>query len=212
MSVWGETAYKPDTIYKAVVNIDSGVYRIYFLFSNSHKGGKCVSIGEGIHTGPEWSVYHIATATDVYHTCNEGTWMMHIPEGCYPTWSFRQWGVKHSHKATISLVNEEPEFKGRHYDAIIMDDMPSKSTTPEEAKKVISWYKSMKEVRESMGDKALFHVILFNRKTEVIDFKDYIPAASETDACMIAAQKFGKYDSDTHIRVVKHIVEYKVKD
>ena len=194
MSVWGETAYKPDTIYKAVVNIDSGVYRIYFLFSNSHKGGKCVSIGEGIHTGPEWSVYHIATATDVYHTCNEGTWMMHIPEGCYSTWSFRLWGVSPSHKATISLANEEPEFKGRHYDAIIEDDVIEE------------------EVKIKMGNKALFHIIFFNTETEVIDFKDYITAKSETDACMLAAQSFGKYDFNVHERVVKHILEYRVKE
>jgi len=63
-----------------------------------------------------------------------------------------------------------------------------------------------------MGNKALFHVIFFNRKTEVIDFKGYIPAASETDACMLAAQTYGKYDSKTHIHIVKHIVEYTVKD
>jgi len=73
-------------------------------------------------------------------------------------------------------------------------------------------FTGIKEVKRKMGDKALFHVILFNRKTEVIDFKGYIPAVSETDACMLAAQTYGKYDSNIHVRVVKHITEYKVKD
>lgn len=216
--------YEADTIYEAKIDVGMSCRRIYFLFSRSKLRGKCVSIGEGIRTGPEWSVYSIGRATEVYHTCNEGTWMMHRQEGCNPTWTFRQWGVSYSHKATVSLAKGEPELRGKHYDVVIEDDIPSRSSSPEDVKKDTGWYqmeaqrmytlkpKYMEEVKRDMGNKALFHVIFFNTKLEVIDFKDYITAASETDACMLAAQSFGKYDSNIHERVVTHILDYKVKE
>ena len=50
--------------------------------------------------------------------------------------------------------------------------------------------------------KSLFHVILFNTKTEVIDFKAYIPAGEREAAVMQAAQTYGKYDSKVHLTVV----------
>ena len=207
-----------NVVYKAVTNTTTNCYRIYFMFSYSHVSGKLLNIGKCLPITEKWStyhIYHIGTATEVHHTCPEGTWIVEFPYGCYPTWTFRNRN-KFDYTPTISLANEEPELSGKHYDVVIEDDMIDAATyainqekAKAEVKTAISWYKSMKEVRESMGDKALFHVILFNRKTEVIDFKDYIPAKSETDACMLAAQSFGKYDSNVHERVVKHILEYK---
>ena len=53
--------------------------------------------------------------------------------------------------------------------------------------------------------KQLYHVILFNKKTEKIDFKEYIPAKCDTDATMQAAQTYGKYDSNIHNVIIKEI-------
>ena len=53
--------------------------------------------------------------------------------------------------------------------------------------------------------KSLFHVILFNRKTETIDFKAYIPARNNQEAAMVAAQIYGEYKSETHLTIIKPI-------
>lgn len=60
-----------------------------------------------------------------------------------------------------------------------------------------------KEVKKRM--KTLYHVILFNRKTEVIDFKEIVPAEDALAAGMVAAQKLGAYDPDVHSTVIKSI-------
>ena len=59
--------------------------------------------------------------------------------------------------------------------------------------------------------KQLYHVILFNKVTETIDYKAYLPAQDQTDAVMIAAQNHGKYNSNIHIVITKHIAEYDKK-
>ena len=53
--------------------------------------------------------------------------------------------------------------------------------------------------------KHLYHVILFNRKTEKIDFKEYIPTKDEEAAAMTAAQRYGDYDADVHVTIIKYI-------
>lgn len=60
--------------------------------------------------------------------------------------------------------------------------------------------------------KALYHVILFNRKTETIDYKEYVPAEDETIAGMTAAHDYDKYDGKVHRCIVKLIEgsEYEV--
>ena len=62
--------------------------------------------------------------------------------------------------------------------------------------------------------KQLYHVILFNTKTEEIDFKAYIPAKDEDAAAMTAVQVYGKYDADVHKHIVKYIEgsDYKGKE
>ena len=59
--------------------------------------------------------------------------------------------------------------------------------------------------------KYLFHVILFNTETEVIDFKGYIPAHDDKEALMVASQTYGKYNPNIHERNVKEIMHYEVK-
>jgi len=60
--------------------------------------------------------------------------------------------------------------------------------------------------------KQLIHVILFNTKTETIDFKEYVSAKDETDAVMIAAQTYGSYDSNVHEVITKDVACYTKKD
>ena len=69
---------------------------------------------------------------------------------------------------------------------------------------------------EEKGDdkmsKYLWHVILFNTDTEKIDFKGYIPACSGSDAQMLAAQTFGKFDPKVHAVNCKQIMSYGKED
>ncbi len=50
--------------------------------------------------------------------------------------------------------------------------------------------------------KSLFHVILFNKKTEEIEFDKIMPASNKQDVTMQAAQLFGKYNSKGHVTIV----------
>ena len=69
---------------------------------------------------------------------------------------------------------------------------------------------------EEKGDdkmsKYLWHIILFNTDTEKIDFKGYIPASSGSDAQMLAAQTFGKFDPKVHAVNCKQIMSYGKED
>lgn len=124
------------------------------------------------------------------------------------------------------------DYPGRHYDNLIIDDMAdafgySISTfsnkdvalhkeTLEKAKDVLfarnPWYDELiKKKGDDKMSKYLFHVIFLNTKTEVIDFKGYIPAKNDHDAMMLAAQTFGKYDPNVHATNVKNIMDYEVK-
>jgi len=71
-----------------------------------------------------------------------------------------------------------------------------------EVKKAIEWCeKAKKEVKKKMGDELqLIDVIFFNKKTEVIDYRENIVAQDTEEAYMIAANDFGKYSSKVHIR------------
>lgn len=212
--------YKEDTVYEARVETGD---KIYFKFSHGEKANFVDIMRSDISNG-SWLNYLLVPDIDLHYFVPNGTWILHTSVECNPTWLFTvntkvKKGLAYTPTITrvkdgakVSNVVFEDSLGRRHYDALIIDDMSmgSASTPKEDVSKTISWYKSMKEVRESMGSKALFHVMFFNRKTEKIDFKDYVPAVSETDACMLAAQSFGKYDSNIHVRVVKHIVEYNI--
>ena len=92
------------------------------------------------------------------------------------------------------MLKGEPRMRGMHYDAVILDDM-------------------IKEKGGNEMTKYLYHVILFNKETETIAFKEYIPAKDASDASMQAAQAYGKYDSNVHVVIVKQIdySQYEVK-
>jgi len=192
-----------DTIYKASVNIgnSSNRVRIYFLFAKSKLGGRSVSIGEGIYTGPEWQVYHITTATEVHHTCPEGTWILYLYPDRSPEWALRK-KDGHMCEPIICLANE-PKMKGQHYDALIIDDMNIGE---------LESYEDYKKKGDDKMSKYLWHVILFNTDTEQIDFKGYIPACSDNDARMMAAQTFGKFDPKVHAVNCKQIMSYGKED
>jgi len=72
-------------------------------------------------------------------------------------------------------------------------------------------YESLKKGDDKMS-KYLWHVILFNTDTEQIDFKGYIPASSGSDAQMLAAQTFGKFDPKVHAVNCKQIMSYGKED
>ena len=112
------------------------------------------------------------------------------------------------------------EMKGKHYSALIEDDMidaykyamsalkdtmaldPGCLTVGEQ-----ECYESLMKGDDDMT-KYLWHIILFNTKTEIIDYKAYIPASSGSDAQMLAAQKFGKFDPKVHAVNCKQIMSY----
>lgn len=159
--------YKADRVYKAVVNNAGGVYRIYFMFCNDPVLGKVVGIGKGIHTGPEWTYYHIGTATEVRHPCPEGTWVITFYPVCDPTWRLYpktgSWWTP-----TISLENEEPETRAqRVWREIQEGDVHGTSVTPAERAKAevmgtVEWYKKQqaKERRDDRIDAAIYGINL----------------------------------------------------
>ena len=96
---------------------------------------------------------------------------------------------------------------GRHYDALIIDDMPmvSKSSSPEEVKRAVEWgtqYHLKPEYMEEVKGKMLqlIDVIFFNRKTKVIEYHKEIVAVDTEESYMLAAQDYGKYDPKVHVR------------
>ena len=91
----------------------------------------------------------------------------------------------------------------RHYDALIIDDM---NIGEQES------YEDYKKKGDDKMSKYLWHVILFNTDTEQIDFKGYIPASSGSDAQMLAAQTFGKFDPKVHAVNCKQIMSYGKED
>jgi len=131
-------------------------------------------------------------------------------------------------------------MKGKHHDALIEDDMADafaygmtkKEDVEKEVKQVVDWWKMVKlgdkkmsldSIRKMFNEctskkggnemhKELYHVILFNRKTEKIDYKAYIVAIGEMEAGMTAAHDYEKYDGKIHKHIVKLIEgsEYEV--
>ena len=73
-------------------------------------------------------------------------------------------------------------------------------------------YEDYKKKGDDKMSKYLWHIILFNTDTEQIDFKGYIPACSDNDARMMAAQTFGKFDPKVHAVNCKQIMSYGKED
>ena len=66
-------------------------------------------------------------------------------------------------------------------------------------------YEDYKKKGGNEMNKSLYHVILFNKKSEIIDFKGYIPAVDALDAGMVAAQSYGTFDPNLHLVIIKKI-------
>lgn len=214
--------YELDTIYQAFVESDGVFARLYFVVDYN---GNRFTVKDAYDT--DWHIFPVNhLCPTLLYRCSSGEWHLH-DDG---VWTLQR--EEFMYRAVVSKADDEdPVVKddlhksapGKHYDAIVMDDMPGCRTSPEDTKKAVDWYKrmfdlplvgakrrrtgiitSITEGGNEMG-KSLFHVILFNRKTEKIDFKEYIPALEATDACMVAAQRLGKYDPKIHITIVKQI-------
>ena len=191
MSLEYAVGCEAETMYKAVVNIDDGVFRIYFKFfwNGDEKMLWIAKTDEG-HLA---TTYHIATVDEVRHTCPEGVWIVRFSRECNPVWLLKR--EEYYYSPTISKASS----KGRHYDMLVEDDTVSCATTPKDAKKAIEWYeKAKKEVKGEMLQ--LIDVIFFNRKTKEIDYRKEIVAVDVEEAYMLAAQEYGKYDSKVHMR------------
>lgn len=102
----------------------------------------------------------------------------------------------------------EEGVSGKHYDMVIEDDIASSVSTAEGLRKAVEWYEecTKKEVKKKMT-KNLHHIMFFNKKTETIDFKQYIPAKDAQAATMIAAQTYKDYNPEIHMVLVK-VIDY----
>lgn len=176
--------------------------RLYFVFDYDYYR---VTVKDAYDEN--WKIYHIAGSMRFTHTCGHGIWKAVLGQGGAEAgvrWEYRR--GEHVHFPSISLADtDDPNVidsmrKGKHYDAIIEDDMVDAL-----AYAVNSMQPKVKWEGGNEMTKRLYHVILFNRKTEKIDYKAYVPARDETDAAMIAAQSWGSYDVDTYTRIVKYI-------
>jgi len=182
--------YKPDTIYRAVVNTNETCCRIFFLFSRSR-----VCVGEDIHRG-HWSEYVISAATEIHHVVPKGIWILYLSSGEIPRWIFR-------------------DKNGHIYDPMI--SLADETRTKEEVKQAAEWYEitqgvdfsnplqpkikftGTKEVKNKMY-LHLIQVIFFNRQTKKIEYEKDIVAKDEETAFMLAAQDFKKYDPKVHVK------------
>jgi len=198
--------WEKDITYEARVAAGEGWHRMYFSFSNDKRLGQSVSVGYSCSSKRD--VYFIGTSYEVHHVCPEGSWILLV--ACN-VWRFK--GKDGSMQTpTISLANEEPEFRGKHPEVIIEYDMPSKSGSLKDVEKTMKWYNATKKMfdictTEGGNDmsKSLFHIILFNKETETIDYKVYVPAKDKQEATMTVAQNYGKYDSKVHLVIIKYI-------
>ena len=201
---WWWLEYKVDKLYRAVVNSKTGdgVHRIFFKFHDDYNG-RMVCIAETRQAKPITYYIDEKCTYVVRHKCKDGIWAFTFSVDCNPVVSFlTKDGLYYT--PTISdadlAMDSGRQWEGKHYDAIIEDDM------------VDAWKYGIdyRKGGDSMT-KQLYHVILFNKVTETIDYKAYLPAQDQTDAVMIAAQNHGKYNSNIHIVITKHIAEYDKK-
>lgn len=208
--------YELDTIYQAFVSHDETFARLYFVFDYDYYRVTVKDAYDG-----NWKIYHIAGSMRFTHTCDHGTWKAVLGQGGVKAgvrWEYRRGG--HVHFPSISLADtDDPNVidsmrKGKHYDAIVEDDIVDAMEDVMQdvhRRKRAGIITNITEGGNEMH-KELYHVILFNRKTEKIDYKAYITAADETEAAMTAAHDYDKYDAKVHKHIVKMIEgsEYEV--
>jgi hypothetical protein len=215
--------YKKEIEHVAVVK--GGMQKIRFIAS-----GNDLTV-EGTD-GTKTALYKLPLDVAVGYATSYGMWTFFCDGGGI---TFRANNSDTEERAVVFEVDPGP---GRHYNRLIEDDIASCETKKDdveaEVKAAAEWYERTQGIDFANplqpklnwpskikwdgitvegGDKmkALYHVILFNRKTEEIDFKEYVSAKSEMDATMLAAQAYSSYDSDVHKVIVKLIEcsEYK---
>ena len=225
--------YKVDVLYTAYVDIREDVHRIYFMFHHYREGNmKSLFIKKGLKDG--WNSYTIGVTDTIQYVCPEGIWRVNFHIHCNPTWMFYFKGA--NYEPTISAMDDD-DYKGKHYEAVIEDDMvdafgyavTANKDVEKEVKQVTKWYErtrgidfanplqpkikftSKKEVKGEMLQ--LIDVIIFNRKTEVVDFRKDIVAPDRSEAALVAVQEFGKYNPKIHIIEERCILEFtEIKD
>ena len=205
--------YQRDVLYTAYVDTRKDVHRIYFMLHyDKDRDAKTIFIKKDLKD--RWNSYVISMPDTIQYACPWGICRVNFHLYCSPTWMFYIDGA--NYEPTVSVMGDD-DYKGKHYDAIIDDDVVDAAVYFLESERVKKMEKSkglpltplFKNVAEGGEEmKALYHVILFNRKTEEIDFKAYISAAGEIEAGMTAAHNYDKYDGKIHMHIVKHISSY----
>lgn len=221
---WEVVRYELDTIYKAVANTNKNCCRIYFRFflwsNNSQKMLWVAQSTDGILG----KTYHIDTAIEVRHVTNEGIWVLSFHRGRSPTWGFIQ-NDGHKYKPSISLAHmpiptarmwhdaRQAEARQSRKDDMVDAAIYGTACTPteyakEEVRRVLKWYeKAKKEVKGKMYLQ-LFDVILFNRETKHVDFREDMIAESPEEAYLLAVQAFGKYNPKVHVKQANCILGF----
>ena len=169
----------------------------------------------------------------VVHSCAHGDWILQILKDDMQWW-YKKQGKKYiptiskphedDPQLRAAINNELKEPKEKMFADInkeIQESIREKCGVPPEYYCVQNpyslpageqeCYECLKKGDDKMS-KYLWHVILFNTDTEKIDFKEYIPARSDDDAQMLAAQTFGKFDPKVHAVNCKQIMSYGKED
>lgn len=200
--------YDCETVYLAELAHDS----IYFVFTNRRKS--LLSIMRADVSDDDWTHYNVSNATAaIRHPVTSGAWIVRFPprgttapvEIVFKKKSEKGCVFKpHIHETNMMVPSEDIFKRDDMVDAAIYGTAYTPAEhAKEEVRRTLKWYeKAKKEVKKEMTNKSLFHVILFNRKTEEIAFDVIIPASNEQDAVMQAAQLHGKYDSKVHLTIV----------
>ena len=214
------TGYEPETVYEASVETGD---RIYFMFYHGTRASH-VQIKRSDVSDSGWLDYLLIPDVDLHYHAPNGVWILHIAKECNPTWLFkmgteRKKGlfytptiIRVSDKAVVQSVVHTTPYGGRHYDTLIMDDMPIAEHEETLAQKNYREMKAeanadkrwnevlrKKEVKKKMYLQ-LIDVTIFNRETKHIDFHENVIAENNDEAYLLAVQSFGKYDPKVHVK------------
>ena len=207
-------------MYRAVVNGRDDYHRLFFLFCRN--GAKKMLWVGATREGHLARTYEIQRergthVCQIRHEVKDGCWTIICEEGTVPTWRFAaKYGILYDPVISEADVPDKVdplsgawgEFAA-HTEKDIRNACRIPIRNPMRQGIIVSI--DTGEGGDEMH-KQLIHVILFNTKTETIDFKGYVPAKDETDAVMIAAQTYGSYDSNVHEVITKDVACYTKKD
>ena len=207
-------SYNCETIYKAELAHDS----IFFVLTNRRKS--ILSIMRADVSDDDWTHYNVSAATaGIRHHVTSGTWIINFKAGDYLAIVFKKKSEPgcvfnpHIHEANMVVPTEDVFNKNtKAHNDMVDAAIYGTACTPaeyakEEVRRTLKWYeKTKKEVKGKMLQ--LIDVIIFNRKTEVVDFRKDIVAPDRSEASLVAVQEFGKYDPKIHIIEEKCILEF----